>query len=110
MPWQPQTVERSSRVDAALRSIASALPAGRMTVSARQDRNRGELLPSWTMQISGPLAGSEFSIELAGPILGQLLEDAIEALVTLGIDVQEPDEPDDKYTPVDVSDPASLPG
>ena len=68
------------------------------------------------MQINGPLAGSEFSIELAGPILGQLLEDAIEALVTLGIDVQEPDEPDepeepdDKYTPVDASDPASLPG
>ena len=84
-----------------------------MSVSARQDRNRGELLPSWTMQISGPLAGSEFSIELAGPILGQLLEDAIEALVTLGIDVQEPDEPgepDDKYTPVDASDPASYPG
>ena len=90
-----------------------------MTVSAQQDRNRGELLPSWTMKISGPLAGSEFSIELAGPILGQLLEDAIEVLVTLGIDVQEPDEPDepdqpdqpdDKYTPVDASDPASYPG
>jgi hypothetical protein len=81
-----------------------------MTVSARQDRNRGELLPSWTMQISGPLTGSEFSIELAGPILGQLLEDAIEALITLGIDVQEPDEPDVKYTPVDASDPASYPG
>ena len=64
------------------------------------------------MQISGPLAGSEFSIELAGPILGQLLEDAIEALVTLGIDVQEagePDDPDDTYTPVDASDPASYP-
>jgi hypothetical protein len=65
-----------------------------MSVSARQDRNRGELLPSWTMQISGPLPGSEFSIELAGPRLGELLEDAIEALVTLGIDVSdEPDEP-----------------
>ena len=125
MPWQPQAVEPSSRVDAALRSIAAALPAGRMTVSARQDRNRGELLPSWTMQISGPLSGTEFSIELAGPILGQLLEDAIEALVTLGIDIQEPDqpdqpdqpdepgepdEPDAKYTPVDASDPASYPG
>ena len=83
-----------------------------MSVSARQDRNRGELMPSWTMQISGPLAGSEFSIELAGPILGQLLEDAIEALVTLGVDIpdepNEPDEPDDKYTPVDASDPAFL--
>ena len=71
-------------------------------------------MPSWTMQISGPLAGSEFSIELAGPILGQLLEDAIEALVTLGVDIpdepNEPDEPDDKYTPVDASDPASYPG
>jgi hypothetical protein len=63
------------------------------------------------MQISGPLAGSEFSIELAGPILGQLLEDAIEALVTLGIDVQdELDEPGDKYTPVDASDLSSYPG
>ena len=85
-----------------------------MSVSARQDRNRGELMPSWTMQISGPLAGSEFSIELAVPILGQLLEDAIEALVTLGVDIpdepNEPDEPDDKYTPVDASDPASYPG
>jgi hypothetical protein len=91
--------------------MAAALPAGRMSVSARQDRNRGELLPSWTMRISGPLSGSEFSIELAGPILGQLLEDAIEALVTLGIDIQdEPEEPGDKYTPVDASDPASYPG
>jgi hypothetical protein len=81
-----------------------------MSVSARQDRNRGELLPSWTMQISGPLAGSEFSIELAGPILGQLLEDAIEALVTLGIDVtDEVEEPGDKYVPVDASDPDSYP-
>jgi hypothetical protein len=64
------------------------------------------------MEISGPLVGSQFSVELAGPILGQLLEDAIEALVTLGIDIQEPDEPDapdDKYTPVDASDPASYP-
>ena len=103
-------VDPSGRVDAALRSIASALPAGRMTVSARQDRTRGELLPSWTMQISGPLAGSTFSIELVGPILGQLLEDAIEALVTLGIDVSDvPDEPGDKYSPVDASDPASYP-
>ena len=92
-------------------SIASALPAGRMSVSARQDRNRGELLPSWTIQISGPLSGTEFSIELAGPILGQLLEDAIEALVTLGIDTQdEPEEPGDRYKPVDASDPASYPG
>ena len=97
------------------------MPAGRMSVSARQDRNRGELLPSWTMQITGPLAGSEFTIELAGPILGQLLEDAIEALVTLGIDVKdepdEPDEPDDvpidepddKYVPVDTAGPDSYP-
>ena len=90
-------MEPSSRVDAVLRSIASALPAGRMSVSARQDRNRGDLLPSWIMQISGPLAGGEFSIDLAGPILGQLLEDALEALVTLGIDVEdELDEPGDK--------------
>ena len=104
-------MEPSGRVDAALQAIASALPAGRMSVSARQDRNRGELLPSWTVQISGPLSGSEFSIELAGPILGQLLEDAIEALVTLGIDIpDEPNEPDDKYVPVDASDPASYPG
>jgi hypothetical protein len=81
-----------------------------MSVSARQDRNRGELLPSWSIEITGPLAGSEFKIELAGPILGQLLEDAIEALVTLGIDVQdEPAEPDDKYAPVDAADPASYP-
>jgi hypothetical protein len=87
-----------------------------MSVSARQDRNRGELLPSWTLQISGPLAGSEFTIELAGPILGQLLEDAIETLVTLGIDVpdvpdvpDELDEPDTKYTPVDAADPDSYP-
>ena len=81
-----------------------------MSVSARQDRNRGELLPSWTIQITGPLAGSEFTIELAGPILGQLLEDAIEALVTLGIDVtDEPDEPDDKYVPVDPANPGSYP-
>jgi hypothetical protein len=81
-----------------------------MSVSARQDRNRGELLPSWTMHINGPLAGSEFTIELIGPILGQLLEDAIEALVTLGFDVQdEIDKPGDKYTPVDPSDPASYP-
>jgi hypothetical protein len=78
-----------------------------MSVSARQDRNRGEVLPSWTMQISGPLAGSEFSIELAGPILGQLLEDAIEALVTLGFDVS--DEPDATYAPVDAADPSSYP-
>ena len=105
-----QGVPPSSRVDAALLSIASALPAGRMSVSARQDRNRGELLPTWTMQITGPLAGGEFTIELAGPILGQLLEDAIEALVTLGIDVQdEPDEPGDKYVPVDTANPDSYP-
>ena len=113
MPWNAQAVQPNGRVDAALQSIASALPAGRMSVSARQDRNRGELLPSWTMQITGPLAGSEFTIELAGPILGQLLEDAIEALVTLGIDVKdepdEPDEPDDKYVPVDTADPDSYP-
>jgi hypothetical protein len=81
-----------------------------MSVSARQDRNRGELLPSWTLRVSGPLAGSEFTIELAGPILGQLLEDAIEALVTLGIDVPDVlDEPDNKYTPVDATDPDSYP-
>jgi len=97
------------RVDAALRSIASAIPAGHMSVSARQDRNRGELLPSWTIQVTGPLAGAEFSIELAGPILVQLLEDAIEALVILGIDV--PDEMDEsaRYTPVDPSNPDSYP-
>jgi len=97
-------------VEATLRSIRSALPAGRISVSARQDRYHGELLPSWTLQISGPLAGSEFSIELAGPILGQLLEDAIEALVTLGIDVpDELDEPGATYTPVDAADPDSYP-
>ena len=90
--------------------MAAALPAGRMSVSARQDRNRGELLPSWTMQISGPLPGSEFSIELTGPILGQLLEDAIEALVTLGIDVSdEPDQAGATYTPVNAADPDSWP-
>jgi hypothetical protein len=62
------------------------------------------------MQISGPLPGSEFSIELAGPRLVQLLEDAIEALVTLGIDVSdEPDEPGATYTPVDAGDPDSYP-
>lgn len=81
-----------------------------MSVSARQDRNRGELLPSWTMQISSPLPGGELSIELAGPILGQLLEDAIEALVTLGIDVSdEPDKPAATYTPVDAADPEEYP-
>ena len=122
MPRQAQPVQPGGRVEAALLSIASALPAGRMSVSGRQDRNRGELLPSWTIQISGPLAGSEFTIELAGPILGQLLEDAIEALITLGIDVQdepdehdepevpdEPDQPGDKYTPVDTAGPDSYP-
>jgi hypothetical protein len=108
VPWQAQAVQPSSRVDAALLAIATALPAGRMSVSARQDRNRGELLPTWTMQITGPLAGGEFRIELAGPILGQLLEDAIEALVTLGIDVaDEPDEPGEHYVPVNPSDPDS---
>ena len=63
------------------------------------------------MQITGPLAGSEFTIELAGPILGQLLEDAIEALVTLGIDVKdEVDEPErQKYVPVDAAGPDSYP-
>jgi len=81
-----------------------------MSVSARQDRHRGELLPSWSMQISGPLPGSEFSIELAGPRLGQLLEDAIEVLVTLGIDIlDEPDEPSATYTPVNAADPDSYP-
>ena len=124
MPWNAQAVQPNGRVDAALQSIASAIPAGRMSVSARQDRNRGELLPSWTMQITGPLAGSEFTIELAGPILGQLLEDAIEALVTLGIDVtsptsptsrrarrarRAPTQPDDKYVPVDTAVPDSYP-
>ena len=67
-------------------------------------------MPSWTLQISGPLAGSEFSIELAGPILGQLLEDAIEALVTIGIDVPDVlDEPGGTYAPVDAADPGSYP-
>jgi hypothetical protein len=81
-----------------------------LSVSARQDRYHGELLPSWTLQISGPLPGGEFSIELAGPILGQLLEDAIEALITLGIDVaDELDEAGATYTPVDVADPESYP-
>ncbi|HEX5040320.1 MAG TPA: hypothetical protein VFW95_09315 [Candidatus Limnocylindria bacterium] len=102
-------MEPSGRVDATLRSIRSALPAGRVTVSARQDRHRGELLPSWTLRISGPLSGGEFSIELEGPIFGQLLEDAIEALVTLGIDVPDPEERDEKYTPVDASDPDAYP-
>jgi len=55
--------------------------------------------------LAGPLAGADFSIELAGPILVQLLEDSIEALVILGIDV--PDELDEsaRYTPVDPSNP-----
>jgi hypothetical protein len=98
------------KVDATLRSIASAVPAGRMSVSARQDRDRGEVLPSWTMQISGPLAAGEFSIELAGPILNQLLEDAVEALVTLGFDIPDAlDEHDATYTPVDAADPDSYP-
>lgn len=110
MPWQAQAVRPSGRIDATIRSIRSALPAGQISISARQDRYHGELLPSWTLQISGPVAGSEFSIELAGPILGQLLEDAIEALVTLGIDVpDELDEPRAKYTPVDATDPDSYP-
>ena len=90
--------------------MASALPAGRVSVSARQDRHRGELLPSWTIQISGPLPGGELSIELAGPRLGQLLEDAMEALVTLGIDVSdEPNEPGATYTPVNGADLDSYP-
>ena len=81
-----------------------------MSISARQDRYHGELLPSWTLRISGPVAGSEFSIELAGPILGQLLEDAIEALVTLGIDVPDDfDQPGATYTPVNAADPDSYP-
>jgi len=81
-----------------------------MSVSARQDRNRGELLPVWTLQISGLLAGTEFSIKLAGPILAQLLEDAIEALVTLGIDLpDELDEPGATYTPVNAAGPDSYP-
>jgi hypothetical protein len=99
-------VRPSGRVDATLRSIRSALGGGgRLSVSARQDRYHGELLPSWTMQISATLAGSEFSIELAGPILGQLLGDAIEALVTLGIDLpnelEEEPAADWTYTAVD---------
>ena len=100
----------SGRLDATLWAIRSALPAGQMSVSARQDRNRGELLPAWTLQISGLLAGTEFSIELAGPILAQLLEDAIEALVTLGIDLpDELDEPGPTYTPVNAAGPDSYP-
>ena len=101
---------RPSKVDATLRSIRSAVPAGRITVSARQDRNHGELLPTWMLHISGPLSGSEFSIELAGPILGQMLEDAVEALVTLGIDVSdELEEVEATYTPVSAEDPDSYP-
>jgi hypothetical protein len=62
------------------------------------------------MRISGPLPGGEFSIELAGPILGQLLEDAIEALVTLGIDVEDRlDEPGATYTAVNPDEPDSSP-
>ena len=106
-------MQPTGRIDAALRAITLAVPAGRMSVSARQDRYRGQLLPSWTLKMSGPLAGSEFTIELAGPILLQLLEDAIEALVTLGIDVQdepgELDEPAARYVPVDAADPGSYP-
>jgi hypothetical protein len=98
------------KIDAALRAITEAVPAGRMSVAARQDRYRGQLLPSWTLKMSGPLAGSEFTIELAGPILLQLLEDAIEALVTLGIDVpDELDQPAPAYVPVDPADPGSYP-
>jgi len=79
-------------------------------VSARQDRNHAELLPTWTLRISGPLVGTEFSIELTGPILGQLLEDAVEALVTLGVDIpDEPDETGATYTPVNMADPESYP-
>jgi hypothetical protein len=107
-------VRASRRVDAIMRSIRSALGGGgRVSVSARQDRFHGELLPSWTLQISGTLAGSEFSIELVGPILGQLLEDAIEALVTLGIEL--PDELEEEpaadwtYTAVDPADDDSYP-
>lgn len=110
MPGQAPAARPSGKVDATLRSIRSALPAGQISVSARQDRNHGELMPSWTLQISGPLAGSEFSIELAGPILGQLLEDAIEALVTIGIDVPDVlDEFGGTYAPVDAADPGSYP-
>jgi hypothetical protein len=104
-------VDRASgRVEATFRSIKSVVPGARVSVSAGQDRFHGELQPSWTLRIDGPLGGSEFSIELAGPILGQLLDDAVEALVTLGFDV--PDEPDahgPTYTPVSGTDPGSYP-
>ena len=84
-----------------------------MSLSARQDRNHGELLPSWTLTITGFLVGTEFAIELSGPILGQLLEDAVETLVTLGIEItDEPDatdEPAATYTPVSVADPDAYP-
>lgn len=99
------------RVDETLWAIRSALPAGGLvTVSARQDRHHAELSPSWTLQISGPLVGTEFSIELSGPILGQLLDDAIETLVTLGVDIpDESQETGANYTPVSMADPDSYP-
>jgi hypothetical protein len=111
-PVQAETAR--ARVDATLWSIRSALPAGgQMSLSAGQDRNHGELLPSWTLKITGFLVGTELSIELSGPILGQLLEDAIETLITLGIEItDEPDatdEPAATYTPVSVADPDAYP-
>lgn len=111
MPRRDRTVRPIGRVDATLWAIRSALPAGgQVSVTARQDRHRAELTPSWTLRISGPLVGTEFSIELSGPILGQLLEDAIETLITLGIELpEEPDGTGATYTPVDAEDPDSYP-
>ena len=102
--------EPNGKVRATIEAISSVLPAGRIAVSARQDRHRGELHPSWTIHVSGPLAGSAFSIELAGPILGRLLEDLVDALVTIGFDVPDvPDVPNDPYMPVSGTDPGSYP-
>jgi len=106
-----QMAEPNGKVQATIQAISSVLPAGRISVSARQDRHGGELHPSWTIRVSGPLVGTAFSIELAGPILGQLLEDLVDALVTLGFDVPDvPEEPDDPYAPISGTELESYPG
>jgi hypothetical protein len=100
----------TGKVQATIEAISSVLPGGRISVSARQDRHRGELGPSWTIHVAGSLAGSAFSLELAGPVLGQVLEDLVDALVTLGFDVPDvPDDPDVSYVPVSGTNPGSYP-
>ena len=66
-------------------------------------------MPSWTMQIVVHWPERVLH-RLDRWILGQLLEDAIEALVTLGIDVQEAGEPDNPTTrtPRGASDPGDI--